>query len=55
MSGEYINKQKQVQKIEITQELYNKQQEEAWNLVNTFGETTSVKDKKGSKRLSMMP
>ena len=50
MSGEYINKQKQVQKIEITQELYNKQQEEAWNLVNTFGETTSVKDKKGSKK-----
>ena len=50
MSNEFVYQQQKAQKIEITRELYNKQQEEAWNVVNTFNETASVNNMKGSKK-----
>jgi hypothetical protein len=50
MPNEFVYQQQKAQKIEITRELYNKQQEEAWNVVNTFNETASVNNMKGSKK-----
>ena len=50
MPNEFVYQQQKAQEIEITRELYNKQQEEAWNVVNTFNETASVNNMKGSKK-----
>ena len=50
MPNEYINDQRKVFNIELTEELYNRHQDEAWDVVNSFNKTTSVKNKQGSKK-----
>ncbi|MBQ3798468.1 MAG: hypothetical protein II842_19695 [Butyrivibrio sp.] len=50
MPLENLNQNKQVQNIEITQEFYTQQQDEAWNVVKDFEETASVKTKQGAKK-----
>ena len=50
------NQQRNIENIEITQELYDQQQEQAWDLVNDFAETSASKNKsmvKGAKYDSM--
>ncbi len=50
MPLEHLNRKQQVQNIEITQQLYDNQQNEAWSVVNGFEGTASIKTKQGAKK-----